>query len=363
MNQNSKIYVAGHRGLVGRALMRNLTGKGYGNIVTQKHEDLNLSQQDQVRAYFEKEKPEYVFLAAAKVGGIHANNSYPADFVYQNLMIQANVINAAYENKVKRLLFLGSSCIYPKHCPQPMGESSLLTGPLEPTNRPYAVAKIAGIELCWSFNRQYGTKYLAVMPTNLYGIGDNYSLMNSHVIPAMIRKFHLAKMAMEKDVYGIIRDEKIHGEIPPDIKDMLGLKADETISSDSVIADSGAVILWGSGTPYREFLFSDDMAEACVYLMSQDDLFYDSICFHQSEQPPLINIGFGKDITIKDLANEVRAVVGYKGDICFDSTKPDGAPKKLLDVKKLNSLGWHAKTELRVGLQMAYDDYLKRMPH
>ena len=316
MNLSSKIYIAGHRGLVGSAIMRNLRAKGYVNIITRSHSQLDLTEQAAVRAFFADQKPEYVFLAAAKVGGIVANNSYPAEFIHQNLAIQTNIIHESYLAGVKRLLFLGSSCIYPRDCPQPMKEEYLLTGPLEPTNRPYALAKIAGIEMCWAYNRQYGTKYLAVMPTNLYGPGDNYDLANSHVLPALIRKMHEAKEQ--------------------------GLKQ---------------VVVWGTGTPRREFLYSDDMADAIVFLADlPDDAFAPLLTDHQ---PPLINIGCGEDQTIEALAKLVKEVVGFQGELLFDVSKPDGTPRKLLAVERINQLGWKAQTNLPEGIRQAYRDYLR----
>jgi len=321
MNPNDKIYVAGHRGLVGSALVRKLEGQGYRNLITRTHAELDLTNQAACDEFFCKERPDYVFLAAAKVGGIVANNTYPADFIRDNLAIQLSIIHAAYTTKVKRLLFLGSSCIYPKHAPQPMKEEHLLTGPLEPTNRPYALAKIAGVEMCWSYNRQYGTKYLAAMPTNLYGPGDNYHPENSHVIPALIRKFHQAKTQNQPEVE-----------------------------------------VWGTGTPRREFLYSEDMADACVYLMNLPDEKYQSLLgsdeFKTGKfEPPLINVGVGHDVTIKELAEAVKAVVGYEGQICFDTTKPDGTPRKLMDVAKLHGIGWQAKTDFKLGLAKAYEDF------
>ncbi len=321
-DRQARIYVAGHRGLVGAALVRNLAEQGYVNIVTRTHRELDLTDQSATEAFFRDEKPDYVFLAAAKVGGILANSRYPAEFIRDNLAIQHHVIHAAWQNNVRRLLFLGSSCIYPRLAPQPMKEEHLLTGPLEPTNRPYALAKIAGIEMCWSYNRQYGTRYLAVMPTNLYGPGDNYDLNNSHVIPAMIRKFHDARRTGAKQVS-----------------------------------------VWGTGTPRREFLYSDDMADACVFLMSLPDDQYlqllgsDEVASGRFE-PPLVNIGTGDDITISALAETVKQVVGYTGDIVYDTTKPDGTPRKLLDVGRLNSVGWRHKTTLRDGLALAYQVFL-----
>jgi len=316
MNLESKIYVAGHRGLVGSALVRQLKASGYRNLVTRTHAELDLTDQAAVRDFFAEQKPEYVFLAAAKVGGIHANNTYPAEFIQQNLAIQTNIIHESWRNNVRRLLFLGSSCIYPRDCPQPMKEEYLLTGPLEATNRPYALAKIAGIEMCWSYNRQYGTQYLAAMPTNLYGPGDNYDLQNSHVLPALIRKMHEAKLRGDKEV-----------------------------------------VVWGTGTPCREFLYSDDMADACVYLMNLPNesfslLLADNIA-------PLINVGCGKDQSIRELAELVKEATGFGGELVFDTSKPDGTPRKLQDVSKLGLLGWKIKTGLREGIRLAYRDYLQ----
>jgi GDP-L-fucose synthase len=316
MDKNSKIYVAGHRGLVGSALIRALNRHGYHNLVMRKHAELDLTDQAAVKDFFAYEKPDYVLLAAAKVGGIHANNTYPAEFIHENLAIQTNVIHQSYVNDVKRLLFLGSSCIYPRDCPQPIKEEYLLTGPLEATNRPYALAKIAGIEMCWSYNRQYGTQYLAVMPTNLYGPGDNYDLQNSHVLPALIRKFHEAN-----------------------------------------VANSPTVTVWGSGKPKRELLYSDDMAEACVHLLQiSSKTFEDKL---PADQPPLINIGLGEDLTILELAEKVKSIVGYKGEIVLDTTKPDGTMRKLLDVNMAKQLGWQALTSLDKGIKKTYDQYLQ----
>ncbi|MBC2732587.1 GDP-L-fucose synthase [Thiobacillus sp.] len=319
MKLDSKIYIAGHRGLVGSALMRILRDKGYTNFLTRTHAELDLTNQAAVEGFFAAEKPDYVFLAAAKVGGIHANNTYPAEFIRDNLAIQTNVIHAAYKNNVKRLLFLGSSCIYPKLAPQPMKEEHLLTSELEPTNRPYALAKIAGIEMCWSYNRQYKTQYLAVMPTNLYGPGDNYHPENSHVIPALIRRFHEAKLA-----------------------------------------NAPSVTVWGTGTPRREFLYSDDMADACVYLMNLPDAQFVPLLGQDRNDglAPLMNIGVGEDLTIRELAETVKNVVGYQGAIEFDSTKPDGTPRKLMDVGRLNAMGWKASTLMKGGLAVAYQDFI-----
>jgi GDP-L-fucose synthase len=318
MNKDAKIYVAGHRGLVGSALMRKLDAQGYTNVITRTHAELDLTNQCAVADFFQTEKPEYVFLAAAKVGGIHANNTYPAEFIHENLAIQSNVIHQSYLAGVKRLLFLGSSCIYPRDCPQPIKEEYLLTGELEPTNRPYALAKIAGIEMCWSYNRQYGTQYLAVMPTNLYGPGDNYHLENSHVIPALIRKLHEAKVSKQSHVS-----------------------------------------IWGSGAPRREFLYSDDMAQACVFVMNLADETYLKLLASDRNDglPPLLNLGSGVDLTIAELAHLVKQVVGFEGDIVFDLSKPDGTMKKLMDSARLNQLGWHVTTLLQSGLEQAYQDF------
>ncbi|MDH4318768.1 MAG: GDP-L-fucose synthase [Desulfobulbaceae bacterium] len=314
MHKDAKIYVAGHRGLVGGAIVRNLLANGYENILTRTHAELELTEQAAVREFFAQARPDYVILAAAKVGGIHANNTYPAEFIRENLVIQNNVIHEAWRHGVKRLLFLGSSCIYPRDCPQPMKEEYLLTGPLESTNRPYAVAKIAGIEMCWAYNRQYGTQYLAVMPTNLYGPGDNYDLENSHVLPALIRKMHEAK-------------ERGDGE----------------------------AVVWGTGTPRREFLYSDDMADACRFLLELPE--DRCISFLPGTQPPLINIGCGEDVTIRELAGMVQGVVGFEGQFVFDTTKPDGTPRKLLDIHRLQQLGWQSKVGLHEGIIATYHDF------
>jgi GDP-L-fucose synthase len=318
MDLHAKIYIAGHRGLVGSAIARHLDVQGFTHILTRSHSELDLTSQNATDAFFALEKPDYVFLAAARVGGILANNTYPAEFIRDNLAIQSNIIHAAWQNKVKRLLFLGSSCIYPKLAPQPLKEEYLLGGPLEPTNRPYALAKIAGIEMCWSYNRQYDTQYLAAMPTNLYGPGDNYHPDNSHVIPALIRKFHEAK-----------------------------------------VANAATVRVWGSGTPRREFLYSEDMADACVHLMNLPDDQYGALLGSDESssgkfEPPLINIGVGHDVTIKELAEMIRQVVGFQGEIAFDTSKPDGTPRKLLDVSRLTAQGWQARTSLLEGLRQAY---------
>jgi len=378
LTPQSRIYVAGHRGLVGSALVRRLLAGGHSpqSLVLKTHQELDLTDQAAVRDFFATEKPEYVFLAAAKVGGIHANNTYPAEFIQQNLAIQTNVIHEAWRNNVRRLLFLGSSCIYPKDCPQPIREEYLLTGPLEPTNRPYALAKIAGIEMCWSYNRQYGTKYMAAMPTNLYGPGDNYDLNNSHVLPALIRKFHLAKLAQQGDLAGIMQDEAAHGTIPDDIRKMLGLSPrpsvlipdspqSSTLSPDltqsSVLSPQSGVTLWGTGTPRREFLYSDDMAEACIFLLNQPDEQLDSVLSPQSSMPPLVNVGCGEDLSIRELAELVRDVVGFEGELTFDASKPDGTMRKLMDVSRINSLGWQRKMPLKAGIASSYQDMLSKI--
>ncbi|HAT4169009.1 NAD-dependent epimerase/dehydratase family protein [Clostridium perfringens] len=306
MNKNSKIYVAGHRGLVGSAIVRNLEEKGFNNIICRTHKELDLTNQNEVRKFFEEERPEYVFLAAAKVGGIHANNTYPADFIYENLMIQNNVIKAAHDFEVKKLLFLGSTCIYPKMAPQPIKEDYLLTGSLEETNEAYAVAKIAGLEMCKFFKRQYGDNFISCMPTNLYGPNDNFDLKNSHVLPALIRKFHEAK-----------------------------------------VNNSEVVEVWGTGKPLREFLYVDDMADACVFLMENYD----------GEQH--VNIGTGVEVSIRELAETVKEVVGFEGELLFNTDMPDGTPRKLTTVDKLNGLGWKHKVDLNNGIKMAYEWFLE----
>lgn len=304
MDKSAKIYIAGHKGMVGSAIYRKLQQEGFTNFVTRSSSELDLRNQAAVEAFFEQEKPDYVFLAAAKVGGIMANNTYRAEFLYDNLQIQNNVINSSYLNGVKKLMFLGSSCIYPKMAPQPLKEDALLTGLLEETNEPYAIAKIAGIKMCDAYRAQYGCNYISVMPTNLYGYNDNYHPQNSHVLPALIRRFHEAK-------------------------------------------ENGAesVTIWGTGSPLREFLFADDLAEACYYLMQNYN------------EPGLVNIGSGKEISIKDLALLIKRIVGYEGELLFDTTKPDGTPRKLMDVSKLHATGWEHKIELEEGIKLAYDDF------
>ena len=306
MELNSKVYIAGHRGMVGGAIFRHLSGKGFTNIITRTSSELDLRNQAAVNDFFVAEKPEYVFLAAAKVGGIYANNTFRADFLYENLMIEANIIHAAANNAVTKLMFLGSSCIYPKMAPQPLKEDYLLTGTLEPTNEPYAIAKIAGIKMCEAYRRQYSCNFISVMPTNLYGFGDNYDLNNSHVLPALIRKMHEAK-----------------------------------------VSNAEEVLVWGTGTPKREFLFADDLAEACIFLMEN----------YNEEQ--LVNIGTGEDLSIADLATMIKDIVGFKGKLVFDSTKPDGTPRKLMDVTKLHNLGWKHNIELSEGIKMAYKYFLE----
>ncbi|HJZ31547.1 MAG TPA: GDP-L-fucose synthase [Hyphomicrobiaceae bacterium] len=309
MNKSTKIYVAGHRGMVGSAIVRRLHGAGYRNLVMRTRSELDLTQQTAVTAFFQHERPQYVFMAAAEVGGIHANNTRRGEFIYQNLIVEANVTHAAWQAGVQRMLFLGSSCIYPRDCPQPIKEDYLLTGPLEQTNEPYAIAKIAGIKLCESYNRQYGTQYVSAMPTNLYGPNDNYDLNSSHVLPALIRKVHEAK-----------------------------------------VSNAASYVVWGSGRPRREFLYVDDMADACVFLMERD-----------SVHDGLLNIGTGEDVTIRELAERVMDVVGFKGDIVFDASKPDGTPRKLLSVERMRALGWSAQTALRDGLAKTYAAFIQRL--
>ena len=314
MNFNDKIYIAGHRGLVGSAIVRQLEKRGFTNLLMRTHKELDLTSQAQVQDFFKQERPDYVILAAAKVGGIYANSSYPADFIYQNIMIEANIINSAYESKVKRLLFLGSTCIYPKEVKQPMREDVLLTGELEPTNEPYALAKITGIKLCESYNRQHGTDFRSVMPTNLYGINDNFHLENSHVIPALMRRFHEAK-----------------------------------------VNNDAEVVVWGTGNAMREFLYVDDMAKASLFILELDEE-----CYQSNTKPMLshINVGTGKDITIKETAETMKDVVGFKGKITFDKTKPDGVPRKLIDVTRLENMGWKYSMDLKEGLEKTYRWFL-----
>ena len=315
MDLKDKIYIAGHRGLVGSAIVRQLEERGFTNLLMRTHKELDLTSQAQVQDFFKKEQPDYVILAAAKVGGIHANNTYPADFIYQNMMIEANVINSAYENKVKRLLFLGSTCIYPKAVEQPMREDALLTGVLEPTNEPYALAKIAGIKLCESYNRQHGTDFRSVMPTNLYGINDNFHPENSHVIPALMRRFHEAK-----------------------------------------VNNDAEVIVWGTGNAMREFLYVDDMAQASLFVLELDEETYQA---NTKSMLSHINVGTGKDVTIREMAETIKEIVDYKGKLIFDTTKPDGAIRKLIDVTRLSDMGWEYSVDIKDGLSKTYEWYLE----
>ncbi|OIO66265.1 MAG: GDP-fucose synthetase [Zetaproteobacteria bacterium CG_4_9_14_3_um_filter_49_83] len=336
MKKDSRIYIAGHRGLVGSALVRKLQAEGYDNLVMRTSAEVDLCNQAAVDAFFAEERPDYVFLAAAKVGGIYANDTYPADFIRENILIQTNVIDAAYRNGVKRFLFLGSSCIYPKYAPQPMSESCLLTGELESTNQWYAIAKIAGIKMCQAYHKQYGFDAISAMPTNLYGPNDNFDLERSHVLPALIRKFHLAKLAQSGRVDAIDADERRYGKIPDDIKANLNL------------VGGPKVVLWGSGSPFREFLHVDDMADACLFLMRHEGLKEDS---HR-----LFNVGSGIDITIKELAELVREIVGFNGEVVWDASKPDGTPRKLMDVSQMSELGWRASTPLSDGVFSVYHE-------
>lgn len=355
MNKSSKIYVAGHKGLVGSAIMRKLQADGYTNITIRAKNELDLTRQNDVEVFFAKERPEYVFLAAAKVGGIIANNTYPAEFIYSNLIIQTNIIHASYKYGIKKLLFLGSSCIYPKFAPQPMKEEYLLTGALEATNEPYAVAKIAGLKMCQSYNRQYGSRFISVMPTNLYGQNDNFDLNNSHVLPALMRKIHLGKCLQNDDFNSIRKDlqkNPIRGCIVDQLKDeevvdaltRFGIKNDSENPQPptSNLQSQVVVDLWGTGSPRREFLYADDLACACLFLMQN----YDG--------NEIVNIGTGQDITIKEVAGIIKEVIGYKGEVLWDETKPDGTPRKLLDVTKINELGWKAETGLEEGIKKAY---------
>jgi GDP-L-fucose synthase len=375
MDKLSKIFIAGHRGLVGSAIMRTLKEKGYANLVTRTSRQLDLRNQGATERFFKKEKPDYVFLAAAKVGGILANDTFKAEFIYDNIMIASNVIHASYTYGVKKLLNLGSSCIYPKMAPQPMKEEYLLTGELEPTNEPYAIAKISAIKLCRYYNEQYGTNFISVMPTNLYGPNDNFDLETSHALPALIRKFHLGKLlkqvkgneqAQGKDQYEEIKKDLKRFPIGFDLNLNLYLNLDSVDSDinfkieeslEQIGITSEYVKLWGTGNPYREFLFVDDLAGCCLFLMNN----YDSQLPAPSSQLTgldFINVGTGKDITIRDLAEMVKEIVGFKGEIQWDQTKPDGTPKKLLDVGKISSLGWKPKVSLEEGIRKTYKWYL-----
>ena len=345
MLKNAKIFVAGHLGLVGSAIVKNLKAKGFTNIILRTRKELDLQNPTHVATFFELEKPEYVFLAAAKVGGIIANNTYRADFIYENLMIQNNIIHQSYLHKVKKLLFLGSTCIYPKNCPQPMKENYLLTGELEYTNEPYAIAKIAGIKMCESYNIQYGTNFMSVMPTNLYGPNDNFDLEKSHVLPALIRKIHLAKLLSENKLDAIVKDLNV-----TDFQE-----AEKILNKFGVSKNS--VEIWGSGNPMREFLWSEDMADACVFIMENRDF---ADCYNTSSEikNTHINIGTGKDIAIKDLALLIKDIVGFKGDFVFNTDKPDGTLKKLTDCSKLNAMGWKYTIDLENGCKQLYQNYL-----
>lgn len=346
MNKNSRIYVAGHRGLVGSALVRELTDRGYADLITRTHQELELTDQAAVASFFREERPEYVFLAAAKVGGIAANSAYRAEFIHQNLVIQSNIIHQSWVNGVKKLLFLGSTCIYPRDCPQPMKEEYLLTGPLEYTNEPYAIAKIAGIRMCESYNLQYGTNFISVMPTNLYGPGDNFDLEQSHVLPALVRKMHLARLLERGDRAGVLADLRVSSED----------EADALLERHGVSAER--VRIWGTGRPRRELLWSGDMAEACVFLMEHRD-FKDTYPAGTVEiRNTHINIGTGEDITVAELAELVRKTVGFEGGLVFDPTRPDGTMLKRTDVSKLHALGWRHRVTLEEGVRRLYDWYL-----
>lgn len=349
IEKNEVIYVAGHRGMVGAAIVRRLKSIGCNNIVIRTHAELDLTDQLAVKSFFAENKIDRVVIAAAKVGGIHANNVYPAEFIYVNLMIQSNIIHHAYLAGVKHLLFLGSSCIYPKFAPQPMAEKHLLTDILESTNEPYAIAKIAGIKMCESYNRQYGTSYRSVMPTNLFGPGDNYHLENSHVIPAMLRKFHLAKLAQRGDIEAIVEDEKRYGLIPEDIQNAIGYS-----SKTQDVHGSGdpKVILWGSGSPKREFLHVDDMAAACVHVMGLNQENF------AGQNSSFVNVGTGVDITIRETASIIADLVGFTGMIVYNSDQPDGTPRKLLDTTRINELGWSPALDFQAGLEDAYRAYI-----
>lgn len=347
MEKTAKIFVAGHRGLVGSAIVDNLKQKGFTSIITKTRQELDLTIATDVNNFFASEKPEYVILAAAKVGGIIANNTYRADFIYENLMIQNNVIHQSYLHSVKKLLFLGSTCIYPKNCPQPMKEEYLLTNELEYTNEPYAIAKIAGIKMCESYNIQYDTNFISVMPTNLYGPNDNFDLEKSHVLPALLRKVHLAKLLLEDNITALLLDLKV-----ATIEEAYKILDQYKISKNSVE-------IWGSGAPMREFLWSEDMADACVFIMENRN-FKDCFSYSKEIKNTHINIGTGNDISIRDLAYLIKEIVGYKGGFIFNAAKPDGTLKKLTDCSKLNNLGWKHKIELADGIKKVYDWYLKK---
>jgi GDP-L-fucose synthase len=340
IDMDASIFVAGHRGLVGSAIVRCLQGHGARNLLLKTHAELDLTDQHAVAGFFARHRPQVVFLAAARVGGILANDTYPADFIHINLAIQNNVLHQAYVHGARRLLFLGSSCIYPRLAPQPLREESLMTGPLEQTNSAYAVAKIAGIEMCRAYNRQYGTSFVPVMPTNLYGPGDSFSLESSHVLPALLRKCHLARMVMQGDMQAVERDEQVFGPLPADVRTHLGLDAAGT---------APRIAVWGSGNALREFLHVDDLAAACVHLV------------FRTQETDLVNIGTGEDLTIRELAELVRSVVGVDAPLVFDAAKPDGTPRKVLDVSRMHSLGWRPSIELRQGIAQVYRWYLDRL--
>ncbi len=351
MNKDFKIYVAGHRGLVGSAILRKLQEKGYTNIVVRTSKELDLRRQEDVERFFEGERPEYVFLAAAKVGGILANNTYKAEFIYDNIMIAANVIHSSYKYGVKKLLNLGSSCIYPKYAPQPMKEEYLLTGPLEPTNEPYAIAKIAAIKLCRYYNEQYGTNFISVMPTNLYGPNDNFNLETAHVLPALLRKFHLAKLLRNKNFDSIKKDIKKY-PLGFGLDEKINLESEESV--EEVLKQVGItedyVILWGTGEVYRELLYVDDLADACIFLIKN---------YNYKDIGEIINIGTGKDIKLKDLAFLIKNIIGFEGEIRFDLSKPDGTPRKLLDISKLKVLNWNPEVSLKDGIRKVYEGYMR----
>lgn len=368
MEKNSKIYVAGHRGLVGSAITRKLQELDYKNIMVKTHKELDITRQIEVEAFFEKEKPEFVFLAAAKVGGILANNTYKAEFIYQNIMIAANVIHASYKNGVKKLLNLGSSCIYPKFAPQPLKEEYLLTGELELTNEPYSVAKISAIKLCRYYNEQYNTNFISVMPTNLYGPNDNFDLETSHVLPALIRKFHLAKLLSQDKYEEIVKDSHYFGDLPSTLNSPKLKAGKSTVTMNNSMTNNNIqqitdyltkfgiypdkVVLWGTGAPYREFLHADDLADACIFLMEN---------YHANDVGEFVNIGTGKDIQIKELTEIIKGIVGFNGEIQWDSSKSNGTPRKLLSVKKINELGWKAKINFKKGIEAVYKNYISQL--
>jgi len=347
MQHSARIHVAGHRGLVGAALVRHLKDEGFDNLLLRTSSELDLCNQQAVEHFYAEERPEYVILAAAKVGGIHANSSYPADFIRENLQIAVNVIDAAHHHGVKKLLFLGSSCIYPRLAPQPIREEYLLDGALETTNEWYALAKIAGLKMCQAYRRQYGFDAISVMPTNMYGPNDHYDLQNSHVLPALIRKFHLAKLATAGDMDGLQRDEQMFGPIPDDILHMLAIRRVRG-SLSGAPEKAPTVVLWGSGSPFREFMYVDDLARACLFLLQE----------YSAEMA--LNVGVGEDITIRELAELIQRIVGFDGEVLWDTEKPDGTPRKLLDVGRINALGWKAQTGLEDGIRLSYKDYLSR---